>query len=116
ARIWTIWRAWASIGTLPAQASWRISMERPTISGAPGLVWRRRASGAWVAYWVARRDFVKAGYRPETSRITSITGQLTDEDVMLIRDECVRMQSDMQAWALRLTPPRDGTVRSLLDE
>ena len=35
---------------------------------APGLSWRARKSGR-AAYWVARPDLVKKGYRPSSVRI-----------------------------------------------
>ena len=41
---------------------------QPRVENAPGLVWRERKK-TWVAYWQARSDLVKKGYKPGAVRL-----------------------------------------------
>jgi hypothetical protein len=79
---------------------------------APGLVWRKRRNGSLAAYWTARRDLVKAGYRPKTVRLHYAPG---DPELL---SRCHVLQAEMLAWATsggHGTPsPYDGTFNSLV--
>jgi len=76
---------------------------------APGLIWRTRRHGPPVAYWIARRDLVKAGYRPKTVRLHG------EPDVVAAR--CRVLQAEMLAWSVDrrgvLGMTYDGTFASL---
>ena len=79
---------------------------------AQGLVWRPRSNGSQVAYWVARRDLVKAGYRPKTVRLH----YAADDPALAAR--CHVLQAEMLAWsgAHRRSPASlyDSTFASLV--
>lgn len=84
----------------------------PAAKATPGLVWRQRRTGPPVAYWCARSDLVKAGYRPKTVRLDYPPG----DPMLTIR--CQALQDDMLAWSRggRRVPlgPYDGTFASLV--
>lgn len=77
---------------------------------APGLKWRRLASG-YSPVWVANEDDVKAGFRPKTVNLA----HLADQPEILIA-QCKVFQTEMELWRLghRRDPLAfDGTVKSL---
>lgn len=82
----------------------------PDTSKAPGLVYRTRRNSPPVAYWAARRDLVKAGYRPKTVRLHG------EPDVIEAR--CHALQAEMLEWSaekrLGRAPQYDGTFASLV--
>ncbi|QIB35802.1 tyrosine-type recombinase/integrase [Ancylobacter pratisalsi] len=83
----------------------------------PGLKWRSRKSGERVAYWVARPDAVKQGFRPATQRLPYDPDDPGHLDK--ISFECGRLQAQMMAfqhggWE-RMKRPEDGTVRSIIN-
>jgi hypothetical protein len=84
----------------------------PRTEEAPGLVWRTRSNGSSVAYWVARTDLVKLGYRPKTVRLH----YATDDPRLAAR--CHALQAEMLRWASdnRHGPHAlyDGTFASLV--
>lgn len=93
-------------------------MDRPRITDAPGITWRRNANG-WEARWRARTDLYKKGYKPAVVLLwASREGQpdLTDADVLYIQDRCRSHQDDMLLWArggIPLVGHFDGTLVSL---
>lgn len=82
----------------------------PATAKAPGLVWRKRRDGTPIAYWVARRSLVAAGYRPKTVRL-----HYADELALAAR--CHVLQAEMLQWAVERgrapLPNFDGTFASL---
>jgi hypothetical protein len=84
----------------------------PGTEKAPGLAWRTRRNGSQVAYWVARKDLVKVGYRPKTVRLH----YAPDDPALTAR--CRVLQAEMLAWASenRCGPASyyDGTFASLV--
>jgi hypothetical protein len=81
------------------------------MTGTPGLIWRKRRNGASVAYWTARRDLVKAGYRPKSVRLHYSPGDPA------LAARCRALQDEMLAWssAGRRSPSvYDGTFASLV--
>lgn len=86
----------------------------PSEFKAPGLQRRKRKSGASVGYWVARADLVKAGYRPETVRLSYNLDDPAQHP--LITAMCLRLQAEMLEWSTgrgREKNRFDGTVRGL---
>lgn len=79
---------------------------------APGLRIRTRGNDTQVAYWVARQDLVKAGYRPKVVRLHY---DLSDP---LLVARCHALQAEMLEWAAgnQLGKPAlyDGTFASLV--
>src|SRR5690606_19787166 len=78
---------------------------------APGLKWRKLASGH-SPVWVADEGDVKAGFRPKTFNLA----HLADEPDQL-RAQCEVLQAEMLLWRAghRRDPLAfDGTIRSLL--
>lgn len=86
----------------------------PSEMYAPGLKRRKRKSGPDVAYWVARADLVKAGYRPETVRLSYSLDDPHHRD--LISAACMKLQAEMLEWSsgrTRATNRFDGTILGL---
>ena len=84
----------------------------PSDFPTPGLKRRPNRDGTERLIWVARADVVKAGYEPKTVRL-----HYDASDVALISTACLRLQSEMLAWASgqRRDPLRfDGTLASLI--
>lgn len=82
---------------------------------APGLKWRARKDGK-AAYWVARPDLVKKGFRPSTVRIHF---DPTDQIHMQhIAARCRDLQGQMLTWSGESRFPSrnvyDGSLRSLI--
>lgn len=79
---------------------------------APGLKWRKLASGR-SPLWVADEADVKNGYQPKSVNLK----HLADQPEMLVA-KCHALQADMLLWRTgyrRDLLKFDGTVRSLLD-
>ena len=79
---------------------------------APGLKWRKLASGL-SPVWVADEADVAKGYAPKTLNLKHLADQ---PDVLIAK--CNALQADMLLWrtGYRADPMKfDGTVRSLLD-
>ncbi|KQZ20310.1 hypothetical protein ASD50_21705 [Mesorhizobium sp. Root552] len=79
---------------------------------APGLKWRKLASGP-SPIWVADEADVKNGYQPKTVNLK----HLADQPEMLAA-KCASLQADMLLWRTgyrRDLLKFDGTIRSLLD-
>jgi hypothetical protein len=93
-------------------------MDRPRITDAPGLTWRRNAHG-WEARWRARTDLYKRGYQPATVRLWASTDEQpepSEADIAFLRDRCLSLQMDMLVWGRGGIPfgtSFDGTLRSL---
>lgn len=95
-------------------------MQRPRITDAPGIAWRKRADG-WAALWVARADLLKRGFReslPSSVQIHLLRTAPNDDAVKFIRSECLRLQDEMLAWARGGDQAIagnifDGTIRGL---
>lgn len=86
----------------------------PSELNAPGLKRRKRKSGPDVAYWVARGDLVKAGYRPETVRLSYSLDDPQHRD--LISAACMKLQAEMLEWSSgrgRDAKRFDGTILGL---
>src|SRR6266403_432060 len=79
---------------------------------APGLAWRKRRDGARAAYWIARKDAVKAGYKPKVVRLHH-----APEDPMLAA-RCHVLQAEMLTWLSECGKGRpaiyNGTFASLV--
>jgi hypothetical protein len=79
---------------------------------APGLAWRPRRDGSQVAYWIARKELVKAGYRPKSVRLH----YELDDPALVTR--CHALQAEMLDWATNNGEARevhyDGTFASLV--
>ena len=82
---------------------------------APGLSWRPRKDGK-AAYWVAREELVKKGFKPSTVRI-----HFDPADPLhsaKIAAKCRVLQAEMLAWLRDGGAPRaaafNGTFRSLI--
>jgi hypothetical protein len=84
----------------------------PGTQKAPGLNYRKRSDGSQAAYWVARRDLVKKGYRPKAVRLH----YAVDDPAMVAR--CHVLQAEMLTWAVENrsgpVPYYDGTFESLV--
>ena len=79
---------------------------------APGLKWRKLASGL-SPVWVADEADVKAGYTPKTMNLK----HLGDRPELLVAT-CNSLQSDMLLWRAgykRSGLTFDGSIRSLID-
>ncbi|GJE60729.1 integrase [Methylobacterium trifolii] len=86
----------------------------PSEFNAPGLKRRKRKNGPAVLYWCARADLVKAGYRPETIRLSYTLDDPTHRD--LISAACLKYQAEMLEWSSgrgRETSRFDGTILGL---
>lgn len=87
-------------------------MPRTESEKTPGLVWRRRSNGSQIAYWTARADLIKAGYRPRTVRL-----HYAPNDPALVA-RCHVLQAEMLSWSAgnRMGPAThyDGTFASLV--
>lgn len=82
-----------------------------TTQKAPGLKLRTRSNGAQIAYWVARPDLIKAGYRPKSVRLH----YELDDPLLVAR--CHTLQAEMLEWAADsgVRPAAyDGTFASLV--
>lgn len=78
---------------------------------APGLKWRKLASGL-SPVWVANEQDVKNGYRPKTVNLSHLADQ---PDVLVA--QCKVYQTEMELWRLghRRDPLAfDGTIQALL--
>lgn len=66
-------------------------------SETPGLQWRQRKNGERIAYWYARPELIKRGYRPRSVRLH----YNPDDPIELaaLCSRCERLQSEMWAWA-----------------
>jgi hypothetical protein len=73
-------------------------MDRPHLTDAPGIAWRRRGDG-WAALWIARADMVKRGYIPKAAQLDVLYAEPDDAAVRFIRSECRRRQDEMLAWS-----------------
>ena len=84
-------------------------MERPHIPAAPGLAWRPRKN-SWAAVWLARSK----GFKPSTHRIGVFTAPLTDDQIIRVRGECLRLQEEMYAFVEGKPKGFAGTVLALI--
>jgi hypothetical protein len=96
-------------------------MDRPKITDAPGLTWRRNQHG-WQARWRARTDIYKKGYGVPVVTLWAARGdcpELTDGDIAYIQSRCQSLQAEMLVWARGGIPTLgavfDGTLSSLCD-
>ena len=86
----------------------------PSELSFPGLKRRKRKTGPDAAYWCARADLVKAGYRPETVRLPYSPDDASA--LPLLSATCLRLQAEMLDWSSgrrRNAGRFDGTVRDL---
>lgn len=72
------------------------------IPDTPGIQWRERGSGVWVAYWCAPADAAKAGYPTKTARLWPSEDapdmKLTAEVKAHLQHECQRLAADCERW------------------
>lgn len=84
----------------------------PRTEEAPGLIWRTRRNGTHVAYWVARKDLIKRGFRPKSVRLHF------ERDDPALAARCRMLQHQMIEWAANggnaRAPGYDGTFQSLV--
>ncbi|MCJ2065059.1 integrase [Methylobacterium sp. J-088] len=86
----------------------------PSDLNAPGLKTRPNRDGSRRLYWCARPDLVKAGYRPETVRLSYNLD--APDDRALIEAACLRLQAEMLEWSTgrrRGADAFDGTILGL---
>lgn len=86
----------------------------PKIENAPGLVLRERLGG-WTAFWQARTDLVKRGFRPKIVPLWRGI-EPSPADIAMMSDTCQQMQAEMLVWGrggLPETGVYDGTITSL---
>lgn len=89
----------------------------PRFENAPGLVVRARRDGSWVAFWQARTDIAKAGYRPPYVPLWRGL-KPSRADQVYVADRCHRFQNEMLTYAhggVQQVATFDGTIRSLID-
>ena len=92
-------------------------MTQPKVDDAPGLVWRERTRAkVWVAYWQARSDLVKKGYKPGAVRLWQGT-ELNEAGARKIASQCRKHQAVMLAWGRKESKPlppitTEATVRT----
>jgi hypothetical protein len=88
----------------------------PKIENTPGIVWRERKDG-WTAFWQARTDLVKRGYRPKM--ISLFSGiEPSPADIAMMQDICQQQQAEMLVWGRGGVPEAvayDGSMRSLAE-
>lgn len=88
----------------------------PKFDNAPGLVIRPRKDGTFVAFWQARSDLVKRGFRPPMIPLWRGL-EPSRADRSYVSDQCVMAQNEMLVWGRGGVPEitkYDGTVRSLI--
>jgi hypothetical protein len=93
-------------------------VDMPKFHDAPGLKVRARRNGTFTAYWVARHDIVKRGFRLKLLAVWAGV-EPTEEDRMIVSERCNVLQGEMMLWDKRdavVEHPAlfDGTVRSLI--
>ena len=123
-RYWPGVQAWfakrpapaAPIITPPTLGRWKtLPSDKEDSDRAPGLSWRPRKDGK-AAYWVAREDLVKKGFRPSTVRIHFDPADPFHQ--AKIAAKCRVLQAEMLTWQRDGGAPRaaafDGTFRSLI--
>lgn len=86
-----------------------------TSSDAPGLKWRNRKTER-VAYWVARHDLVRKGFRPSSVRVHFDPADPLH--LLHIAARCRDLQGQMLSWSGEARFPSrnvyDGSLRSLI--
>jgi hypothetical protein len=85
-------------------------MDKPLISAAPGLRWRKRARG-WVPMWLPSDAAAKLGYPCGVVNLEHL-------DPADIADRCRALQADMNLWLAGYRKDRlnyQGTIASILD-
>lgn len=94
-------------------------MDRPRITDAPGLTWRRNQHG-WQARWRARTDIYKKGYGVPVVTLWASSLDQTELDegtILYIQSMCQSLQAEMLVWARGGIPMMgavfDGTLKSL---
>jgi hypothetical protein len=70
----------------------------PRFDDAPGLVVRERSNKSWAAWWQARSDLVKAGFKPKIVPLW-IGIDPSETDRKRISDSANTLQKEMLAWA-----------------
>lgn len=78
----------------------------------PGLSWETLGDGSQIAWWRARRDLVRDGFRPKNERLPYAA------DDPRLRARCFTLQAEMVEWAASRQQARvsqyDGTFSSLV--
>lgn len=88
----------------------------PKFENAPGLVVRARKDGTYVAFWQARSDLVKRGFRPPIIPLWRGV-EPSRADRSYVSDYCVMAQNEMLVWGRGGVPEINtfiGTLRSLI--
>lgn len=84
---------------------------------APGLKVRALRDGTFAAYWAARHDMVKRGYRPKYFPLWR-GKEPNDVDRAMVAEHCNVLQADMITWGRGGIPAGpvefDGTISSLI--
>ncbi len=91
-------------------------MTAPKIENAPGIVLRQRKDG-WTAFWQARTDLVKRGYRPKMIGLWRGM-EPSAADIARMQDICHQAQAEMLVWGRGGVPESiayDGSMRSLAE-
>lgn len=88
---------------------------KPHVENAPGLVWKKKASG-WEALWRARADVIDKGFAPKNVPLWKGEDP-SPVDVERIQNQCQRLQGEMLAFGRGLVtkaPVFDGTLKTLI--
>jgi hypothetical protein len=91
--------------------------EKPTVEGAPGLIWRPMKD-QWEARWQARTDLIEKGFTPKSVRLwKGVTP--TQAQAAYIADRCQFYQARMLVFGRGGIPQMqtgayDGTLGSLI--
>jgi hypothetical protein len=82
------------------------------IGEAPGFEWRTRKNGQRVAYWIAPKKAVTAGFTPRTFKFSP------DLSEHAIAQQCRRLSAEAAEWLSQeqrsIAPKFDGSVGSLI--
>lgn len=89
---------------------------------APGLVWRERKNGRWVATWQARTDLIDRGYLPKSLTLWTASETLppappSKVEALHIATKCQQEQAEMLMWGRGVALPLNaftGTLQSLI--
>lgn len=90
--------------------------DRPHITDAPGLIWRKLVNG-WACKWQARTDLASRGFQPRSRSLWSGEGEPDADALDFILQQCNILQNEMLTWGRGGVPvmlPFDGSLRGLI--
>src|SRR5438045_9078539 len=89
-----------------------MTIVKPLIRNAPGLVWKPRAA-SWEARWCARTDLVQRGFVPKSQRLWCGMVPTTLQEAYIV-DTCHQLQTEMLIWGRGGLPEGQGTLDGTL--